>query len=64
MRRRPSQAFARLAATVSDCGSAKAGGDLGVFGPGMMQKAFEDATVNLVCASVCLSVCLSGFPAY
>ena len=34
-------AFADLAAKVSDCSSAKHGGDLGFFGPGKMQKAFE-----------------------
>ena len=33
--------FAELAAKVSDCSSAKRGGDLGFFGPGKMQKAFE-----------------------
>ena len=33
--------FADLAAKVSDCSSAKHGGDLGFFGPGKMQKAFE-----------------------
>ncbi len=31
----------------SDCSSAKQGGDLGDFGRGQMQKAFEDATYNL-----------------
>ncbi len=35
--------FAKIASTDSDCSSAKAGGDLGVFGKGAMQKAFEDA---------------------
>lgn len=34
-------AFADLAAKVSDCSSAKHGGDLGSFGRGKMQKAFE-----------------------
>lgn len=33
--------FADLAAKVSDCSSAKHGGDLGFFGRGKMQKAFE-----------------------
>ena len=33
--------FADLAAKVSDCSSAKNGGDLGFFGRGKMQKAFE-----------------------
>ncbi len=36
--------FATLAYQVSDCGSAKNGGDLGFFGPGQMMKPFEDAT--------------------
>ena len=40
-------AFAAFAKTGSDCSSAKQGGDLGVFGPGEMQKPFEDATVAL-----------------
>ncbi|KAI8611824.1 peptidyl-prolyl cis-trans isomerase NIMA-interacting 1 [Chytriomyces sp. MP71] len=39
--------FAKLATTESDCSSARAGGDLGFFGPGQMQKAFEDATYAL-----------------
>ena len=34
--------FAALASKESDCGSAQAGGDLGEFGRGAMQKAFED----------------------
>ena len=33
--------FAKIAAEMSDCSSAKKGGDLGFFGPGQMQKAFE-----------------------
>ena len=33
--------FEDLAAKVSDCSSARHGGDLGFFGPGKMQKAFE-----------------------
>ena len=33
--------FAKIAADMSDCSSAKKGGDLGFFGPGQMQKAFE-----------------------
>ncbi|TPX32676.1 hypothetical protein SeMB42_g07587 [Synchytrium endobioticum] len=36
-----------LATTDSDCGSAKNGGDLGLFGPGQMQKPFEAAVYGL-----------------
>ncbi|KAI8610520.1 hypothetical protein BC830DRAFT_1145380 [Chytriomyces sp. MP71] len=39
--------FAKLATTESDCSYARAGGDLGFFGPGQMQKAFEDGTYAL-----------------
>lgn len=39
--------FGVLASTESDCSSAKRGGDLGWFGKGEMQKAFEDATYGL-----------------
>lgn len=39
--------FADLATQYSDCSSAKRGGDLGPFGRGMMQQAFEDATFAL-----------------
>ncbi|PNH09050.1 Peptidyl-prolyl cis-trans isomerase NIMA-interacting 1 [Tetrabaena socialis] len=39
--------FATLASAESHCSSAKRGGDLGEFGPGEMQKAFEDATYAL-----------------
>ena len=39
--------FGVLASTESDCSSAKRGGDLGWFGKGEMQKAFEDATYSL-----------------
>lgn len=39
--------FADLATQFSDCSSAKRGGDLGPFGRGEMQKAFEDATYAL-----------------
>lgn len=34
----------RIALQYSECTSAAKGGDLGMFGPGMMQKAFEDAS--------------------
>ena len=40
-------AVANVAKKVSDCSSAKRGGDLGEFGPGQMQRAFEDATYAL-----------------
>ncbi|XP_072015967.1 uncharacterized protein [Amphiura filiformis] len=39
--------LAELAKTESDCSSAKNGGDLGVFGPGTMQKPFEEASFKL-----------------
>lgn len=39
--------FELLAKEHSDCGSAKSGGDLGKFGRGKMQKAFEDASFAL-----------------
>jgi len=39
--------FADVARQLSDCGSAQKGGDLGRFGPGEMQKPFEDATYAL-----------------
>ena len=39
--------FAQLATTESHCSSARRGGDLGEFGPGQMQKPFEDATYAL-----------------
>lgn len=39
--------FAELARQHSDCSSAHKGGDLGEFGPGKMQKSFEEATFAL-----------------
>jgi len=45
--------FATIASTESDCSSAKNGGDLGLFGRGQMQKAFEDA--SFACAVGSLS---------
>lgn len=39
--------FMKLAKEHSDCGSAKKGGDLGSFGRGKMQKAFEEASFAL-----------------
>ncbi|KZT08811.1 rotamase-domain-containing protein [Laetiporus sulphureus 93-53] len=39
--------FAELASVHSDCSSHAKGGDLGWFGPGQMQKPFEDATYGL-----------------
>lgn len=52
--------FADLAAQESHCSSAKRGGDLGEFGPGQMQKAFEDATYALQvwCTERKLCVCV------
>ncbi|KAK9813741.1 hypothetical protein WJX73_006223 [Symbiochloris irregularis] len=39
--------FEDLASTESHCSSAKRGGDLGTFGPGQMQPAFEHAAYDL-----------------
>jgi NIMA-interacting peptidyl-prolyl cis-trans isomerase 1 len=39
--------FSELAERESHCSSAKRGGDLGAYGPGQMQRAFEDATYAL-----------------
>lgn len=39
--------LADLAKEFSDCSSAKRGGDLGVFGRGVMQKPFEEAAFGL-----------------
>ncbi|KAL3924953.1 MAG: hypothetical protein SGILL_000726 [Bacillariaceae sp.] len=41
------EAFPKYAKERSDCSSFKNNGDLGFFGPGMMQKPFEDATFSL-----------------
>ncbi|GAB5037697.1 peptidyl-prolyl cis-trans isomerase nima-interacting 1 [Nannochloropsis oceanica] len=41
------KAFEELARVESDCSSAKAGGSLGFFGRGSMQKPFEDASFAL-----------------
>ena len=38
------EVFAKYAKERSDCGSFQNGGDLGRFGPGEMQKQFEDGT--------------------
>ncbi|KAK1261411.1 Peptidyl-prolyl cis-trans isomerase Pin1 [Acorus gramineus] len=39
--------FDEIASQISDCSSAKRGGDLGSFGRGQMQKPFEEATFAL-----------------
>lgn len=39
--------FQELANLHSDCSSHEKGGDLGWFGPGMMQRPFEEATYAL-----------------
>ncbi|KAJ9703680.1 hypothetical protein PVL29_005116 [Vitis rotundifolia] len=39
--------FSDVASQISDCSSAKRGGDLGPFGRGQMQKPFEEATYAL-----------------
>ena len=41
------EAFPRYASERSDCGSFSQNGDLGMFGRGMMQKPFEDASFQL-----------------
>lgn len=49
--------FASLASQESHCSSAKRGGDLGEFGPGQMQKPFEEATYALKVQLSCLQTC-------
>lgn len=44
--------FADAAKARSDCGSFQNGGDLGVFGPGEMMKAFEDGTRALAVGEI------------
>jgi len=44
--------FATLARQNSSCPSGQNGGDLGEFGPGMMVKPFEDATVATAIGAV------------
>ena len=44
--------FAVLARQNSSCPSGQNGGDLGTFGPGMMVKPFEDATIATPVGSV------------
>ena len=39
--------FRRIAKDKSDCSSGQRGGDLGMFGHGAMQKAFEEASFAL-----------------
>lgn len=39
--------FQQVASTESDCASYRNGGDLGRFGRGQMQKAFEDVAFSL-----------------
>ena len=55
--------FATLAKAESHCSSATRGGDLGEFGPGQMQKSFEDVRASLAmltmlsCCAPCPDAC-------
>ena len=40
--------FDELASEVSDCSSAKRGGDLGKFGRGQMQRPFEEVQLDFL----------------
>ena len=40
--------FDELASEVSDCASAKRGGDLGKFGRGQMQRPFEEVQLDFL----------------
>lgn len=55
--------FAALAATESHCSSARRGGDLGEFGPGQMQPAFEHVRCSRAYTSILSdkSQCLGEF---
>jgi len=44
--------FATLAKAESHCSSSTRGGDLGEFGPGQMQKSFEDVSAYLTVLTV------------
>lgn len=47
IRQNVAENFPKYAQMLSDCSSFKNQGDLGFFGPGMMQKPFEDAAFAL-----------------
>lgn len=44
--------FAEIAKKRSDCGSFAAGGDLGLFGRGQMQRPFEEASFGLAVGQI------------
>lgn len=48
--------FTRIAGEFSECGSAANGGDLGHFGPGQMQKPFEEAAFSLQVGGMAVGV--------